>query len=193
MHHNIIYTMSCLPLSVWSYHVLPFLDRAQLTALGYTMDACRTLGIPPRSLDPAVFTARLHQTYEFRTNSYMQLRAGGEPPEWWTFLVRILDTEKHVVVTLHLGFLCGFECTMSVRTNTFLNPDQTEPVVPLTPGIMRFAVDPATIRVMHGPGEVVERSVTYYNAQLGTGKQEEYRPLEVLGQHAALRKVDYVI
>jgi hypothetical protein len=184
--------MSSIPLSMWRYNVLPFLDRAQLTALGYTLDACRIIGIPPRSLDPALFTARLHQTYEFRTNSYMRLRTEGGPAEWWTFLVRILDTEKHVVVTLHLGLLCGFECTMSVRTNTFLNPDQTEPEVPLAPGIMRF-VDSATIRVMHGPGEVVERSVTYYNAELGTGKQEEYRPLEVLGQHAALRKVDMIV
>ena len=184
--------MSTVFHDVWRHHVLPFLDRAQLTALGYTMDACRALGIPPRSLDPAVITARLHQTYEFRSNSYMRLLEEGGPAEWWTFLVRVLDTEKHLVVTLHLGLLRAPVCTMTVRTNTFLNPDQTEPVVPLAPGIIRF-VDPATIRVMHGPGEVVERSVTYYNAQLGTGKEEEYRPLEVFGQHAALRKVDYVI
>jgi hypothetical protein len=122
----------------------------------------------------------------------MRLLEEGGPAEWWTFLVRVLDTEKHVVVTLHLGLLCAPECTVSVTTNTFLNPDQTEPEVPLAPGIMRF-VDSATIRVMHGPGEVVERSVTYYNAELGTGKQEEYRPLEVLGQHAALRKVDMIV
>ncbi len=185
--------MSTIPYSLWSYHVLPFLDRAQLTAFGYTIDACRTLGIPPRSLDPAVFTARLHQVYEFRSNDWLRLRAGEGSADWRGILMRTLDTEKHVVVSLNLCFMMNApQCTMSVTTNTFLDPDQTEPEVPETPGIMRF-VDSATIRVVHGPGEVISRSIIYYNAALGTGEPFESRPLERFGPNGALRKVDMIV
>lgn len=166
-----------VPDSVWLNHVVPFLDRSGLTAFGFTLDMCRARGIFPRPLDPALLTApNLDRVYRFRSDDFrLSWRPFREPD----VLVRILDTEKQIVVVISLGLLRRPELSMTVITGMNKNPNQ-ERVYPryviMSDEVREFR--DSMVQVVPGHAEdVVCRKTVFWEMDSPT-QFTEYYPLK---------------
>ena len=169
-----------VPDSVWLNHVVPFLDRSALTAFGFTLDSCRALGILPRPLDPALFTApNLDRVYRFRSDD---IRLSWRPFREPTVLVRILDTEKQIVVIILLGLLRPPEFIMTVMTHMEANPIQARVYPPhvyfMSPEIKEFRDRMVQVVVALGhPRDNVVCRQTLLHEQGGPSSFKETYPL----------------
>jgi hypothetical protein len=167
-----------IPDSVWLNHIVPFLSRAQLTAFGFTLDVCRALGIVPRPLNPAVFTApNLDRVYRFRSDDInLSWRPRREP----TVAVHILDTEKQIVVTMLLGLLRRPEFSMSVITHMDANPIQARVYPPyvhfMSPEVRRYRDSMVQVVPAHAE-DVVCRKTVFWELDSPT-QFTEYYPLK---------------
>lgn len=169
-----------VPDSVWVNHVVPYLSRAQLTVFGFSLDSCRALGISPRPLDPALFTGtNLDRVYRFRSDD---IRLSWRPRREPTVLVRILDTEKQIVVIMALGLLRPPEFIMTVMTHMEANPIQARVYPPhvhfMSPEIKEFRDRMVQVVVALGhPRENVVCRQTLLHEQGGPSSFKETYPL----------------
>lgn len=99
--------------------VLPRCDRVTQASLGFSLDACIKLRLPPHRLDMRAFTA-LAQSWRRRQHAYAR--------DTWVHIVRIYDADAHIFVQMvrqYLGFLNMVNFQVAVVTRAH-GPTVTE-------------------------------------------------------------------